>query len=155
WLATPRSTRGSQSRPRASTWPELRASRRRCADSHTEVEFMSTTIERAPSSPRHVASSSESVPARPAVTPVPPPAVSEPPAATPKRRNPIPFVIAGVVLLAMVGFGLRQYVFGRTHVSSDNAQVEGHIVPVLPKAAGFVTEVHVRDNQQVKAGDVL
>ena len=28
-------------------------------------------------------------------------------------------------------------------------------MPVLPKAAGFVTEVRVRDNQQVKAGDVL
>jgi membrane fusion protein (multidrug efflux system) len=86
---------------------------------------------------------------------VPPPAVQEPPATSPKRRNPIPFVIAGVVLLAMLGFGVRQYLFGRTHVSSDNAQVEGHIVPVLPKAAGFVTEVRVRDNQQVKAGDVL
>jgi len=34
-------------------------------------------------------------------------------------------------------------VFGRSHVSTDNAQVDGHIVPVLPKVGGYVAEVRV------------
>jgi membrane fusion protein (multidrug efflux system) len=38
---------------------------------------------------------------------------------------------------------------------TDDAQVEGHISPVLPRIAGQVTEVLVRDNEIVKEGQVL
>ena len=40
-------------------------------------------------------------------------------------------------------------------VSSDDANVDGHISAVAPKIAGNVVEVLVQDNQAVKAGDVL
>jgi membrane fusion protein (multidrug efflux system) len=46
-------------------------------------------------------------------------------------------------------------VFGRTHVSADNAQIQGDIIPVLPKVGGFVAEVRVRENQRVRAGETL
>jgi membrane fusion protein (multidrug efflux system) len=65
------------------------------------------------------------------------------------------FVIMGIVLLALVGLGLRRWIFGLSHVSTDNAQVDGHIIPILPKVGGFVTEVRVDDNRHVKAGDTL
>ena len=42
-----------------------------------------------------------------------------------------------------------------SHVTTDNAQVEGHIVPVLAKVGGFVAQVKVEDHQPVKAGDLL
>jgi len=61
----------------------------------------------------------------------------------------------GVILLGLVIFGARRWWFGRSHVSSDNAQVDGHIVPVLPKVGGYVVEVRVDENQSVKAGDTL
>jgi membrane fusion protein (multidrug efflux system) len=64
-------------------------------------------------------------------------------------------MIMGVILLAMVVFGVRRWWFGRSHVSTDNAQVDGHIVPVLPKVGGYVVEVRVEENQPVKAGDTL
>ena len=64
-------------------------------------------------------------------------------------------MIMGVILLAMVVFGVRRWWFGRSHVSTDNAQVDGHIVPVLPKVGGYVVEVRVDENQAVKAGDTL
>jgi membrane fusion protein, multidrug efflux system len=40
-------------------------------------------------------------------------------------------------------------------VSSDDAQVDGHITAVAPKVAGNVLEVLVSDNEEVKTGQVL
>jgi membrane fusion protein (multidrug efflux system) len=40
-------------------------------------------------------------------------------------------------------------------VATDNAEVEGHIVPVLPKVTGYVARILVDENQQVRAGDTL
>jgi membrane fusion protein (multidrug efflux system) len=60
-----------------------------------------------------------------------------------------------VILLAMLVLGIRRWWFGRSHVSTDNAQVDGHIIPVLPKVGGYVSEVRIIENQSVKAGDTL
>jgi membrane fusion protein, multidrug efflux system len=70
------------------------------------------------------------------------------------RRRPV-FLIMGVVLLAMIGFGVRRWWFSLSHVSTDNAQVDGHIIPILPKVGGFVAEVRTDDNRRVQAGDTL
>src|SRR5258708_23893700 len=77
------------------------------------------------------------------------------PAAAPKSSRRTVFMIMGVILLGLVIFGVRKWWFGRSHVSTDNAQVDGHIVPVLPKVGGYVVEVRVDENQSVKAGDTL
>jgi len=52
-------------------------------------------------------------------------------------------------------FGVLRWRWGLTHVSTDDAQVEGHIVPTLARVAGYVAEVSVRDNEQVRTGDPL
>ncbi|RWN01256.1 MAG: HlyD family secretion protein [Mesorhizobium sp.] len=39
--------------------------------------------------------------------------------------------------------------------STDNAYVRGDVTGLAPKIAGYVTAVEVRDNQAVRAGDVL
>ena len=89
-------------------------------------------------------------------------AKSAPPAApAPSPAEPRPggrrtvFLVMGVVLLALVAFGVRRWIYGLSHVSTDDAQVDGHIVPILPKVGGFVTEVRIDENQNVKAGDTL
>jgi len=73
----------------------------------------------------------------------------------PRGKRQIVFLIMGVALLGLVGFGAKRWWFSRSHVSTDNAQVDGHIIPILPKVGGFVAEVRVRENQEVKAGDTL
>src|SRR2546428_899797 len=86
-----------------------------------------------------------------------PPAPPAPGPAEPKaggRRGTV-FTIMGLVLLALVALGARRWIYGLSHVSTDNAQVDGHIVPILPKVGGFVTEVRIDENQKVKAGDTL
>jgi len=87
------------------------------------------------------------------VRPAPPPA--QPAQPPPKRSRRTVFMIMGVVLLALIVFGVRRWWFGRSHVSTDNAQVDGHIVPILPKVGGYVVEVRVDENHPVKAGDTL
>src|SRR5438445_4090969 len=75
--------------------------------------------------------------------------------AKPSGRKRTVFIIMGVVLLGLVAVGARRWIWSRSHVSTDNAQVDGHIVPILPKVGGFVLEVRVDENQDVKGGDVL
>lgn len=57
--------------------------------------------------------------------------------------------------LATAGWLGHAWWYGLSHVTSANAEVQGHIVPVLAKVGGYVTAVGVHDNQRVKAGDVL
>jgi len=77
------------------------------------------------------------------------------PAASPGGRRRTVFLIMGVVLLGLVGLGARRWWFNLSHVSTDNAQVDGHIIPILPKVGGFVALVRTDDNRRVQAGDTL
>ncbi len=57
-------------------------------------------------------------------------------------------------LAALIGGGLYVLLAPPT-VSTDDAFVEGHVIPVSAKIAGHVERVLIDDNQVVKAGDVL
>ena len=60
---------------------------------------------------------------------------------------------AGLLITAAIASGAWLHLRGK--VSTDNAQIDGHIVPVASKIYGTVSEVLVEDNQRVKVGDVL
>ena len=75
--------------------------------------------------------------------------------AEPKKRNPLALIVLALVLLAGGYYGFTRYQFAKAHVSTDDAQVEGDVYPVLPRVGGPVLEVKVDDNQPVKKGDVL
>jgi len=64
-------------------------------------------------------------------------------------------IVALALLLAIAAGGVATYYYFRDRVSSDDANVDGHISAIAPKITGNVLDVAVRDNQQVKAGDVL
>ncbi|HYK10307.1 MAG TPA: HlyD family secretion protein [Gemmatimonadales bacterium] len=70
-------------------------------------------------------------------------------------RKRIVLIVVGLGLAFMLFTGARRFIFNLSHVTSDNAQVDGHVVPILPKVGGFVASVRVQDNTPVKAGDVL
>ncbi len=66
------------------------------------------------------------------------------------------FRLAAMGVAAAIGLaaaGLLLYYHNR--VTTDDAQVDGHITPVASKIYGNVAEVLVTDNQPVKAGQVL
>jgi len=63
--------------------------------------------------------------------------------------------VAAIVLLTGAIIGVRYWLYARSHESSDDAFIDGHIVQISPKASGYVVKVYVDDNQQVKAGDLI
>lgn len=69
-----------------------------------------------------------------------------------KRQLRLGLIIGGIVLAIAFG-GWRIYSSG--HVSTDDAEVAGHIVIISPKATGFIKAVYVNDNQEVQAGQLL
>jgi len=75
-------------------------------------------------------------------------------AATFFRRLPVLAAVTAVLILG--GYlGVRHLRFALSHEETDDAQVEGDISPVLPRVAGYVARVLVRDNQKVAAGQPL
>lgn len=81
--------------------------------------------------------------------------MSKPTELPPARGNNVPRLVFLCALLLIGSWIGWKVWWGWSHVSTDNAQVEGHIVPVMPKVGGFVTIVQVKDHQVVKAGDLL
>jgi membrane fusion protein (multidrug efflux system) len=77
---------------------------------------------------------------------------SEPPKGG-RRKIVLPIVLVLVVL--GLGWAFKTWSYGRTHESTDNAAVDGHLIPVLSKAGGYVQRVTVADNDRVKADSVL
>lgn len=67
-------------------------------------------------------------------------------------RTKLVFLAVAVAIAAIVGY---KWWWNLGHVTTDNAQIEGRIITVMPKVGGFVAEVNVADHQMVKAGDQL
>jgi membrane fusion protein (multidrug efflux system) len=76
-------------------------------------------------------------------------------ATTSDRKHPllVPIIIVAILIAAVWGF--KKWHYGSTHESTDNAQIDGHIIPVLAKVGGYVTNVAVIENQPVNEGRVL
>jgi membrane fusion protein (multidrug efflux system) len=73
-----------------------------------------------------------------------------------RTRSPWPrrlLIIAVLAALAVGGAILWLNTLGQ--VSTDDAQVDGHIMPVSAKISGNIVEVLVDDNQQVRQGQPL
>jgi membrane fusion protein (multidrug efflux system) len=73
----------------------------------------------------------------------------------PSSRKKIVLPIVGVLALILLFWAFQKWNYGRSHQSTDNAQVDGHIVPVLAKVGGYVKTVNVNENDHVNAGQLL
>ncbi len=67
------------------------------------------------------------------------------------RRRGIVIVVVAILALVAVGFWWRS----TYSESTDDAQVNGHLIQVSARIAGQVAKVYVDENQVVKAGDVI
>lgn len=70
-----------------------------------------------------------------------------------KRRFVLPIV--GVLVLIALIWVYKQWSYGRSHESTDDAAVDGHLIPVLAKVSGYVQKVTVEDNSHVAADSML
>ncbi len=73
-----------------------------------------------------------------------------------RRRNRLILrlaLAAGLVLL--LALGVPYYLHFRSHEATDDAFIDGRIIPISPRVSGHVARVLVADNQKVAAGDLL
>ncbi len=71
-----------------------------------------------------------------------------------RRKKIIRWGAAGLVILALA-FGVPVFIHSLSHVTTDDAFIDGNIVSISPRVDGHVAMVPVKDNQLVKAGDLL
>jgi len=71
------------------------------------------------------------------------------------NRKAVAGIIAAIVVLVGGYYGIHHLQFTLSHEQTDDAQIENDISPVLPRISGYVTEVLVKDNQPVEAGQTL
>ena len=64
-------------------------------------------------------------------------------------------ILAGIVTGIGIIIALVIYIHGLSYESSNDAFIDGDIVPVSVRVSSNVTKVHVSANQYVKAGDLL
>jgi membrane fusion protein, multidrug efflux system len=71
-----------------------------------------------------------------------------------RERPHVRGLLVGAVLLLLIGsfFAWRYF---SSYESTDDAQIDGHLMPVSARISGYVMKVNVRDNQYVRAGAVL
>ncbi len=63
--------------------------------------------------------------------------------------------IGGAVLLALIVGGVLYWLHARPYESTDDAFIDGFMSQIAPQVAGRVTSLAVRDNEMVKAGQLL
>lgn len=69
-----------------------------------------------------------------------------------KNKKIVILLIVVVILCAYLFFYMTN---NRNTVGTDNVYTKADIVPIAAKVSGYVDKVFVKDNQQVKKGDIL
>ena len=63
------------------------------------------------------------------------------------------FVVVAILIVLVGGFFAWRYF--SSYESTDDAQVDGHLMAVSARISGYISKVNVDDNQYVHKGDVL
>jgi membrane fusion protein (multidrug efflux system) len=80
---------------------------------------------------------------------------ANPPADPNRSKARLRLVLSVVALAAVVAGGVYYFRFIAPYESTDDAFIEAHVIPIAPQVAGRVAQLFVRDNQEVKPGDLL
>jgi membrane fusion protein (multidrug efflux system) len=85
-------------------------------------------------------------------------ATPHPADAPPKPSGGKGRIVLPILLLAVAAGGwwaYRSWTYGQAHVTTDNAAIDGDLVPVMAKVAGYVKSVTVHENDRVPADAIL
>ena len=73
-----------------------------------------------------------------------------------KKKSNKKFIIILVVLILFFGtYGTYKYLHSLSHETTDDAQIEKNMTPIIPRVNGYITKVYVKDNDFIKKGDTL
>jgi membrane fusion protein, multidrug efflux system len=74
---------------------------------------------------------------------------------TSRRRPKLGRILAVLIVAGLAVGGYYLFRYFNTYESTDDAQVDGHIIAVSARISGHVVQVLAEDEQIVKAGDIL
>ena len=80
---------------------------------------------------------------------------ANPPAEPNQSKSRLRVVLLVVALVAVVAGSAYYFRFIAPYETTDDAFIEAHVIPIAPQVAGRVAQLLVRDNQEVKPGDLL
>ena len=83
------------------------------------------------------------------------PSDAQPPLPAKAGRRPWVMALLGAAAVAGIGAGIAYYLYSLSYESTDDAFVDGHVVPVSARLSGHVAKVCVTDNQWVKQGALI
>ena len=72
-----------------------------------------------------------------------------------KKTNKKFTLIFAALILIGGSYGAYKYIHSLSHEITDDAQIEKNMNPIIPRVAGYVTKIYVKDNDFVKKGDTL
>lgn len=72
-----------------------------------------------------------------------------------RKKFPIKQLVIITVLLIGGFFGFKKIYFSVTHETTDNAQIETQIIPILPRVSGYVKSISLRDFDSVNKGQLI
>ncbi|MEK0423142.1 MAG: hypothetical protein RLZ95_1052 [Bacteroidota bacterium] len=71
-----------------------------------------------------------------------------------KKAN-IRKAVIGILLMVALFFGIKKIYFSLTHETTDNAQIETSIVPVITRISGYVKNISIKDYDSVNQGQLV
>ncbi|HYR26365.1 MAG TPA: HlyD family efflux transporter periplasmic adaptor subunit [Aquabacterium sp.] len=75
--------------------------------------------------------------------------------ANPAKRKRLLTILALIFIVAGIAWGIRWFIYGLNHESTDDAYVAGNMIRVTPRISGTVVAVLADDTDHVKQGQIL
>lgn len=73
---------------------------------------------------------------------------------TTAKTNKMKFILPIIILIGLI-YGVMKYMHSQSHETTDDAQVQKNMSPIIPKVSGYIKKIYVKDNDFVKKGDTL
>ena len=72
-----------------------------------------------------------------------------------KNKSPLKLIIIGLILFLGLFFGIKKIRYSLTHETTDNAQIECQITPILPRTSGYIKALNVLDYDSISKNQFL
>jgi membrane fusion protein (multidrug efflux system) len=72
-----------------------------------------------------------------------------------EKQAKIRKIVIGLLLIVALYFGIKKVAFSLTHETTDNAQIETSIVPVLTRTSGYVKTISIKDYDSVQQNQLV
>jgi len=72
-----------------------------------------------------------------------------------QNKTKVRKIVIGLLLAIALYFGVKKLVFSFTHETTDNAQIETSIIPVLTRVSGYVKNISIKDYDSVKQNQIV